>query len=330
MARLTKYLVKISVNNAVTGSGNGESQLVRDRPKNEAFRRVLDDRVRSGGRMFGQVGVTLHGDPAPGRTLLSPDPYNPLHVSIDPLHNPYLDYLSDKISEGVGQAHQNWQAEQRVRGQTHSRDAVREWDTTLPFQTANSLVEMSDFSSLGKMTYTGQVDFQSYTNPMSLIPKMFSSAVEGFKKFWSKFGLGDSETNFPAKAIQDSLQVEQDSRDLAGDIPGNMLSYQQQASTMAFPSFDDALGRFLPQTHLPNIRPEEQLAEVSEWVKSIPLNTGDIFGDIGKWAGPIGPFPPMGAASIGTNPEVDWENVVGKIEEEQKKILPTSSWGEQV
>lgn len=178
MSRLTKPILKSAIQSAILGDGSGESQMILTRPADEAFRMAVADRVAPGGGMLARrpgnsgtihSGNNLMGD-TPNRILGSAPSYDPKFVSVNPYLNPYLDYVVDKVSEGVAVAHQEWQARQRVRGtvvkEDKHRHPIEEIKTHLPFQTEQGAIEdQSDHETRGDLIDTGLRDYQSAVTP---------------------------------------------------------------------------------------------------------------------------------------------------------------------
>jgi len=114
--RLTKYAVKGCIANAI----RRELSVKEWEGLLAARQEVFGVKRRSYVNIFGQT--------IKDKEALYLPPLAPGFTSQEADKNPWLDYLTDKIAEGVAEAHQRWQFGTRLRGEI---DAIIPWEALL-------------------------------------------------------------------------------------------------------------------------------------------------------------------------------------------------------
>ena len=328
-----------------------------DRPKNEAFRRVLSETTHPGGSMLtprGEPGSaefskTLYGEDAPGRELMSPETVDPLHVSVEPDSNPFLDFYTDKVGEGLAQSHQQWQDRQRVRGMTmvaagplpHTHSTM-EMQCTLPFMSMDQSMDMSDMSTLGDVVDTGQKEFTPSDDITCLLTKMLANTSKGVESQFSSYGATPEEvqrfqrhlgkliekTKPPIKPLKDPLTSIAELNNAAMKM-FHVSKIENFAAKIAerykIPPVPAAL---LPPGMVYADWLADQLALGRYLCFGLPVPPGtvellgQVFGDLGKLAKSFGAFSPQGQQLMGNFRYEAWKEVVAMVVPKQKELVP--------
>ena len=361
MARLTKPKVKISIFNSIVGNGTGLSQLIQERPTNEAARRVIFHMTCPGGSMLQQKlsGVSSSNvfgeEVATGK--LSPEMHDPLFVSIDPMSNPFSSYIIDKVSEGVASSHQLWQDAQRVRGRARPHDnGIQEELTFLPFQTEPRLDDLADIAMYGFVMDTGQKDF---SKALEDIPSVIDSISGGLKdqlemadtvvgkREEEKESLVGSLKSFVSSSYKKIKKVV--SQKVSAATNGKMFeSFMGKLQSKAEDAQKKGIS-YPPGFSIEDIRKAEQAAAVKETqnlgisypsgfspegvsgqvekTKELVTKSTDtlykkpVFGDVGKYYDKLKPNLAGGLTGIGSSIFSLWGEMTDTISDSIKKVI---------